>query len=43
MISGEEIVRISNFYQLERGDVYKIRSLYGAMCKLYQQESDEKS
>lgn len=34
MLEGDEIIQISNYYQLSRSEVYKLRSLYGAMCKL---------
>ena len=38
MLTNEEIIGISEKNQLSRADVYKIRSLYGSMCKLSSQE-----
>ena len=36
MLSGEEIIRISEQNKLERSDVYKVRAIYGSMCRMSQ-------
>jgi|688.fasta_scaffold2053405_1 hypothetical protein len=34
MLPSEEIIRISDKNKLTRADVFKVRSLFGSMCKL---------